>query len=81
MSFAQKRNNYNCIICGGKIITLDPKIYDTTQVEHMMWDKGVVTTVRMPYGSKFNGNEYIIGVCDECIEHMINDKIIKEIHL
>ena len=71
------RNYYNCIICGAKIKAIDFDTSFSPIIENMMWHKGVVATIQMPYGSKFDGNEYVIGLCDNCIEQMEKEKIIK----
>ena len=76
MLFVEKRNYYNCIICGIKIMRLD----STSDTLNDEYNKGIVTAIRMLSGSRFKGDDFIIGLCDDCIEHMINDKIIKRIN-
>ena len=36
-----------------------------------IWDNGIVSKIIAGYGSKFDGNEYLLGVCDTCIEHNV----------
>ena len=33
-----------------------------------MWNDGVVNLISAGYGSRFDGDEFIIAICDDCLE-------------
>jgi hypothetical protein len=58
--------NRYCIKCGKeiKLIYEPEKDYPP---ERCLWEGGVVERIFAGFGSKLDGNEYIITVCDECL--------------
>lgn len=51
---------------------------DTLQsfsVEHQCWNDAIVGSIRAGYGSKFDNDDFIICICDECIEQHLQDQI------
>jgi len=60
-----------CIICSEEIKLLS----DTNLLHQAMWHNGIVDKIAAPFGSIFDGNMYIIGICDKCIKEK-EDKLI-----
>lgn len=58
-----------CVICNKEIKPLYPDVSSTEEPEKGMWDGGIVDKFYMPYGSRLDGDVYVIGLCDDCIEH------------
>lgn len=60
----------NCIKCGKEI----ESIYDISVTPNMnIWTGGVVLKVEPGFGSKLDGNSYILSICDDCIEKYLHD--------
>ena len=58
-----------CICCGFRIKELHGRFEkDVNRPEGSMWDGGTVERCYMPYGSNKDGNIYVIGICDGCID-------------
>jgi hypothetical protein len=84
--------SYKCICCGFEIKPVQPELFDkmNSEINHWMWDGGVVTRINMPYGSSLDGDSYFIAICDNCVEKLhkegkalyiedyISNKIFKE---
>jgi len=56
----------NCVVCGKQIYHENASNDD--KLENCNWSSGSVTKLETCYGSNFDGDEYIIGICDECIK-------------
>ena len=52
-----------CFCCGSGVEPL----YKSTD-EKGMWNNGVVDKISVNYGSKFDGESFLIAICDNCIE-------------
>jgi len=64
-----------CIKCGAEIKPIDPEApYSSPQ--SAMWNGGIVDKIAAGYGSKLDGNIYIIAICDECV---LNSEVIEYI--
>lgn len=59
---------YKCICCGFEIEPVDLEWTNEINPEDNMWVGGTVEKIRMPYGSRLDGNEYNIAICDNCIK-------------
>jgi hypothetical protein len=85
-----KRFSYiNCVCCGFKIELLDLashsnidefiKYYTHNGIyepENQMWNNGVVKRLSAGYGSRFDFDEFYIGICDDCIDtHVKNGRL------
>ena len=69
-------NSYNCIVCDTKIKALEANILDNNKPYNRMWDDGIVDIISAGYGSRKDGDIYIIGICDNCVEQKLkNNKI------
>jgi len=55
-----------CIKCKKEIKPIELKYH--RKPESAMWSDGIVDKIAAGYGSKFDGNMYIIAICDTCIE-------------
>lgn len=53
----------NCIICDSEI-----KPIEDSNDEKGMWLDGIVDKISANYGSKFDGDMFLIAVCDNCLE-------------
>ncbi len=42
--------------------------FSYTRAENRMWGDGVVGNISAGYGSKKDGDCYVIAICDECVE-------------
>jgi hypothetical protein len=58
--------NYHCIKCDFEIKPIEPDLM--TSPEQGMWSGGVVGKLYANYGSKLDGDIYIIAICDNCIK-------------
>ena len=74
---------FKCIICEKDIESLwfDSIISENT--EEGAWNGGVIEKLYMPYGSRFDEDIYIFGICDDCVEEkhkkgLIGRKINKD---
>lgn len=75
--------NYNprCIICG---VALEPLYANEPEVDFDTSDKlcfldGVVGMIMGGYGSRYDMTDFIIGVCDPCLDTRVKQgKIIKK---
>ena len=69
-------DSVKCICCGFEIKELDTRFKkDKDKPENSMWDGGTVERIFMPYGSVLDGDIYVVGICDKCIEKN-KDKVI-----
>jgi len=67
----------NCIICDSEITLLHPGYTENYKIESQMWNGGIVSNISAGYGSDYDGNVFLIGICDKCIKKSINNgKII-----
>jgi len=68
---------FKCIVCGNPVKILDlGGYYNAEDLIQNMWEGGTVDKLYMPYGSRFDGNVYLFGLCDDCIEKKHKDGII-----
>ena len=67
-------DSIKCIFCKKEM----KPIYKTSddQPENFNWDGGVVDKLYVGYGSKFDGEQIVISICDDCLESKIANKII-----
>lgn len=71
-------DNIKCIKCG-KLLT--PHYLDNTDSDNpliQIWDGGSVNCISFSYGSKLDGDSFIIALCDECTTKLHEEKIIKK---
>jgi len=57
--------SHSCVFCDKLIKRLH---FTKSPDWQAMWDDGVVDKIAANYGSRFDGNMYIIAICDKCIE-------------
>ena len=62
--FFQEDYIVSCFKCGSDIKLIHP----THKLESAMWLDGIVDRIAAPYGSDFDGDMYIVGICDKCIK-------------
>ena len=72
----------NCIICGKEIKSLETiSDYRISQgVDYIisgMYEDAAVHEFICGYGSRFDGDHYIIGICDNCLEYKIKKGLIQ----
>jgi hypothetical protein len=60
----------NCIKCGKEIESWGVLF---RRPENNIWTGGVVLKVEPGFGSKLDGNSYILSICDDCIEKYLHD--------
>jgi len=65
----------NCIFCKKEVKRLYMDILQSFSVEHQCWNDAIVGSIRAGYGSKFDNDDFIICICDECIEQHLQDQI------
>ena len=65
-------NERYCFSCGKQINKLFNNIGKCIHPENDNWDNATVEVLNPGYGSKFDGNVYIISICDDCIEKNID---------
>ncbi len=54
-----------CLCCGSQILK-DGHSPKALSPENCMWMGGMVGKIHAGYGSKLDGNVYIIAICDKC---------------
>jgi len=59
---------FKCIICEKEIESIWFEGLDSENPEQGAWNNGVVEKIHMGYGSRFDENIYVFGICDDCIE-------------
>jgi hypothetical protein len=64
-----------CICCEKKIELLHKQEQESEEdlifskkAENSMWNGAIVGTIDAGYGSIFDGDQFVIGICDECIK-------------
>ena len=67
---------FKCIICEKNIESIYFESLKSEHPESGMWDGGVVEILPMPYGSRLDGDVYIFGLCDDCIEQKYKEGLI-----
>jgi len=67
---------FRCIVCEKEIDALHFESTDSNHPEQGMWNDGVVEILYMPYGSRLDGDVYVFGLCDKCIEDKFNKGLI-----
>jgi hypothetical protein len=60
-----------CFGCGKEITKFETNVGKSIHPEHDIWNNAVVDILSAGFGSKFDGNVYIIALCDDCIEKNI----------
>lgn len=72
-----------CICCG---TTIKPLYEDKPEQElifseniHSIWDGGIVSKISAGFGSSNDGEVYVIGVCDECINKKVNSGVVAHV--
>lgn len=65
-----------CIKCKKEIKPIEPELHSTPEYSGM-WENGIVEAISAGYGSRFDGNIYIIAICDDCIKE--NEDILEYI--
>ena len=73
----KKEESRNCICCGVEIISIHGGGGDKPWVG--MWKSGTVDKINSNYGSNFDGSNFIISICDECIKSKLEDGIIEQL--
>lgn len=68
--------NFKCIICEKEIESLWFDSLSAENPEQGAWEGGVVEIFQMPYGSRFDTETFVIGICDDCIEKKYKEGII-----
>ena len=68
-----------CIRCTKEISLLRPENEkkEDFKPESDMWDDGGVDDFIPNYGSRFDGEKFIVAICDDCLYESLVDNIIK----
>lgn len=69
-------NPIKCICCGKDIHLLNPDWESDSTVQDPTtanWNDGIIQSVVAGYGSCLDGNVYLIGICDNCLENKTRD--------
>jgi phage terminase large subunit-like protein len=77
-------SDFTCVCCKNTIIKHVFKIHsvDATEQENLSWDSGAVAKISCGYGSTLDGEQFLIGICDECLLSLLHNKLavnLKEI--
>ena len=68
--------NFKCICCEK---TIESIWFDGLEVNHPeqgAWENGVVEQIHMGYGSRFDEDTFIFGICDDCLEEKYKKGLI-----
>ena len=74
--------NHTCVCCRKNQIKpigalLDGAIKASEQ-EKGMWEGGVVEKVCFGYGSVFDTRAVYVAICDDCVEQLVKDGVVKD---
>jgi len=72
---ARKVQVIKCICCSQEIKPLD-RISNKKDIEQNMWCDGEVSTIMPGYGSRYDMTLFYIGICDDCIEEKLKEKVL-----
>jgi len=64
-----------CICCGEKIKPIHPEMNHFPQTG--MYENGIVDKISAGFGSQFDGDMFIIAICDKCIEKLKKENKIE----
>ena len=67
---------FHCICCEKEIECTWFDCLEVDNPEQGSWNGGVVEKLYMPYGSKFDTDTYVFGICDECVEEKYKKGLI-----
>jgi len=59
---------FKCICCEKEIESIWFDGVEAENPEQGAWNNGVVEKIHMGYGSRFDEDIYVFGICDDCIE-------------
>ena len=54
-----------CVVCGTVLPQLEPEI--ETLNANALFEDGLVDTISAGYGSRHDGDVYVIAICDACV--------------
>lgn len=63
-----------CTCCGKQIKSLYPKQQSDTPAEFGMYNRSIVGNISGNYGSAFDGDIFLIAICDSCMSFAIKDQ-------
>lgn len=66
-----------CVICGKELLEIN--LNNSKEMDYGMVNGGIVGKIYAPFGSKFDGSIFQIGICDDCAEKVEPEGKIKEI--
>lgn len=69
--------DFKCISCQKTISEIYPT--GTSKPETSSFNDGVVGRIAAGYGSRFDGTDFWIAVCDDCMDAKLGDASIKQI--
>ena len=61
------------ILWGKEEREYDLEIKRVVNINSQMIDDGIIETITAGYGSKYDTNEFIIAICDDCIKENLED--------
>jgi len=64
-----------CICCDKKLKSLSGKDYPP---ETDMWNNAGVHTFIPGYGSKYDSDRFVVGICDKCIKKKLKKGVVRE---
>lgn len=69
------QNSLPCILCGSEIPPLNwgNDDSDSDIVSNMTWNNGDVAILHCGYGSRHDLTNFIIAICDDCIEKSLQN--------
>ena len=59
---------FNCISCNEEVKQISYP-FKSSEIWNGNFSDGLVSRVECGYGSKYDGNKYIVTICDDCIKH------------
>jgi len=62
-----------CMVCKKELKPLEEGEYEP---EKDMWDDAGVHTFVPGYGSKHDSTRFIVGICDDCIDKLVEEKLV-----
>lgn len=67
----------NCIICDKEIKEIYPSSQNKENWYNGMFSGGAVDQIVVNYGSIFDGDKFVICICDECLTKKLKENKIK----
>jgi hypothetical protein len=67
------QNTVPCLLCGNELSPTADDISDNDIAVNMSWQGGDVAVMHCGYGSRHDLTNFLIAICDDCLEKSLQD--------